>query len=78
MLLEERNEGCVLSPANAEWLLDLLRRQEAVFEDKLQRIALAEGERRPIVERYFRDKYAYFQEFLHEAINRNEPIRCSI
>jgi len=64
LLLEERDEGCVLSPANAMWLLDFLRRHEAVFEGKLQPLALAAGERQPIVERYFRDKYAYFQEFL--------------
>ena len=77
-LIEEGDSTSTLSPANAKRLLRRLHRREPVFWRKLQAVELVDGETRLDVASYFQDKYARFQAFLQEAIDRHEPIRVSI
>lgn len=77
-LLEESDVSDLLQPAEAKRLLRELREREPVFAQRLQDIEPAEGETHADAVDYFQDKYARFKAFLGEAIERDEPIRCSI
>jgi hypothetical protein len=63
-------EGC-LAPADAGWLLDELRRREGRFQQAI-------GELPAEDQQHFQAKYDELKAFLDSAVQRGEPIFCSL
>ncbi len=63
-------ENC-LTPEQAACLVDKLKERASAFNEAL-------GKLPPRDRAYFRQRYAELQQFLEEAIARNEPVVCSL
>ena len=65
------DDTACLQVAQIGRLLGLLSEREPAFEDKLAELPAKD-------QRYFRGRYRALRLFLKEAIDRNQPIRCSL
>lgn len=67
-----------MSPSKARYFLEMLKDREPIFKLNLKKVESMEGETKKETGKLFRDKYKYLRNLLHEAIDRKEPIECSL
>lgn len=60
-----------LAPDGARCLIDWMGEREGQFEREVGQLAKRE-------QRYFRDKYLSFRDFLNETIGADAPVECSL